>query len=107
VLRVVARQLRDGVRRQDFVCRYGGEEFALILPGMDGTLAVEMAESLRKTIESKNLRDGPITISVGVAVAREQRFANVTEFFRAADAALYKAKAQGRNRVVQFEGFLD
>ena len=103
VLKTVARQLLDGVRSRDIVCRYGGEEFALILPGANGAQALEIAETLRKAIESKGRSDGQITISVGVASDPDQHFANVAEFFRAADAALYQAKDQGRNRVILFE----
>jgi len=104
VLKSVARQLREGVRGQDIVCRYGGEEFALILPGMDGAQAAAVAESLRSAIEHKDLTDGKITISVGVASPQDEPIANVEDFFRAADAALYQAKYQGRNRVVRFAG---
>jgi len=104
VLKTVARQLLEGVRSRDIVCRYGGEEFALILPGANGAQAREIAESLRKAIEGKGRSDGQITISVGVASDPDQHFGNVTEFFRAADAALYRAKDEGRNRVVVFEG---
>ena len=103
VLKTVARQLLEGVRSRDIVCRYGGEEFALILPGANGAQAVEIADSLRKAIESKGRTDGQITISVGVASDPDRHFSDVTEFFRAADAALYHAKDQGRNRVVLFE----
>lgn len=102
VLKTVARQLREGVRGQDIVCRYGGEEFALILPGMDGAQAAGVAESLRSTIETQSLSSDPITISVGVASPQEQDISNVDQLFRAADSALYRAKAQGRNCVVQF-----
>ncbi len=101
VLKTVARQLLEGVRSRDIVCRYGGEEFALILPGVDEAQALEIADSLRRSIESNGLADGNITISVGVACDLDQRFADVDEFFRAADTALYQAKQQGRNRVMR------
>jgi diguanylate cyclase (GGDEF)-like protein len=63
-----------------------------------------VAESLRSAIEHKDLTDGKITISVGVASPQDEPIANVEDFFRAADAALYQAKYQGRNRVVRFAG---
>jgi len=102
-LRVVAKQLLDGVRSQDIVCRYGGEEFALILPGTDGDQAMTVAETLRAAIESsKGTSVGSVTISVGVASPSDGGIEDASALFRAADAALYQAKAAGRNRVVRF-----
>ena len=102
VLKLVADHLCHGVRRGDSVCRYGGEEFALILPGADGSAAAEVAETLRQTVERNVPPEATITISVGVASTSDQAFSNVDEMFRAADGALYRAKDSGRNRVVRF-----
>jgi len=100
VLRAVARQLLEGVRSQDVVCRYGGEEFALILPNTNGAQAMRIAESLRQDIEGNGAQGARrITISVGVAATDDHRLFSATDLFHAADRALYKAKAQGRNRV--------
>jgi len=102
VLKLVADHLCHGVRRGDAVCRYGGEEFALILPGASGAEAATVAETLRRIIESNTPTDAPLTISIGVASTRDSNFHNCDEMFRAADGALYRAKDQGRNRVVRF-----
>jgi diguanylate cyclase (GGDEF)-like protein len=102
-LKAVAKQLLDGVRSQDVVCRYGGEEFALILPGTDAEQAMVVAESLRYAIEHyQGPLVAPITISVGVAGIHDGGVTGVAELFRAADSALYLAKAAGRNRVVRY-----
>jgi two-component system, sensor histidine kinase LadS len=102
VLRQVAERLGNGVRRGDHVCRFGGEEFALILPGTDGLEAAEVAEALRRIVESTTSADAPITVSIGVASTRDQEFTHLDELFKAADRALYAAKDQGRNRVIRF-----
>jgi len=103
VLKLVAEHLSRGVRRGDSVCRFGGEEFAVILPGADAHEASALAEALRRTVQATMSADAPITISVGVASTREHAFGSVDELFRAADRALYRAKDLGRNRVERFQ----
>jgi diguanylate cyclase (GGDEF)-like protein len=103
ILRLVAKQLLEGVRSQDIVCRYGGEEFALILPGTDGAQAAAVAEALRVAIEhGKTGLPMPVTVSVGVASPQDGAINSVGDLFHHADAALYEAKASGRNRVVRW-----
>jgi len=102
VLKTVADRLCQGVRRGDSVCRYGGEEFALILPGATGADAVQIAESLRKTLQDNPMPETTVTISVGVASTQDNNFDNAYDLFKAADRALYQAKEQGRNCVVRY-----
>ena len=104
VLRRVARQLMSAVRREDVACRYGGEEFALILPELAIEGAVERAERLRREIEDLFVevggkRIGPVTASFGVA-CYPMHGSSGAALLHLADKALYQAKALGRNRVV-------
>lgn len=103
VLRQVSRRMQSEVRDYDYVGRYGGEEFLLVLPGCDGYMAVDLAERLRLRIcdESMDIPEGmvPITISLGVATSGRGNGCDVDKLVQAADQALYRAKKNGRNRV--------
>lgn len=102
VLKQVAEKLVNGIRQGDHACRFGGEEFAIVLPATDSEQAARVAESLRKIVEESSPAGAPITISIGVASTRDDRFESVDALFRAADTALYQAKREGRNRVVRY-----
>jgi diguanylate cyclase (GGDEF)-like protein len=104
VLREVADILSASVRAEDIVCRYGGEEFLLILPGMGTDGSFQRAEEIRKSVsmmrlefQGKGVQE--ITTSIGVSTYPQAGY-TVDELIRAADQALYKAKESGRNRVV-------
>lgn len=102
VLQAVATELGRGVRSEDVVCRYGGEEFVAILPGATLALATQRAEELRLRLHSMAVqaRDGStpeVTMSAGVAVA--DRGATPEIVLRAADRALLRAKQEGRDQV--------
>ena len=101
VITTVARQLQQGARQTDVICRNGGEEFLMILPGADREVAMMIAERVRRRIEAFELRPvGHITISVGVAFWAAKNSTPMEHIFKQADDALYQAKNAGRNRVV-------
>jgi len=102
VLIAIARILREELRGADLAVRFGGEEFLAILPGTDGTGALEVAERIRSRIQRERVPadDGEIamTASIGVATLRGEE--SEADLVARADAALYRAKATGRNRCV-------
>jgi two-component system cell cycle response regulator len=104
VLREIARVLREGLRGVDSVGRYGGEEFVLILPQTRYEEALQTGERLRQQVEQHAFRTGErftrITVSVGAATFPSERVDSAATLLREADLALYRAKDEGRNRVM-------
>lgn len=107
VLKKLAFLLKSNVREGDIVCRYGGEEFAILLPGIDKEIATTIAEKLRTVIENglviEILERKAVTITAGVASYPEDG-KTVEEIIAAADKFLYAGKEKGRNRVVNASG---
>lgn len=104
VLRFVGATIKRCVKGKDMAARFGGEEFAIILPQTDQNGAYTVAEQIRKEVSSGKLKDkanggayGRITISIGVAQFFSSDLSN--DLIRRADRALYLAKERGRNRV--------
>ena len=100
VLARVGEVLRDVIRQIDTAARYGGEEFLLLLPQTGAEAAADVAERLRKQVSSAALDGEAVTVSVGVAEFPGNG-GTVEAVIAAADAALYRAKADGRDRVVR------
>lgn len=105
VIRLVAGALTELSRDNDTAARLGGEEFALLLAGVGGDAAYAAAERLRLAVATHTLEEvGPVTISVGVSSCPENARSE-RELFGTSDAALYKAKQEGRNMTVVAHAF--
>jgi len=104
VLREVAARLRGAVRADDAIGRYGGEEFLIVLNGCDAKRLPDRAEQIRRAIaEGDPIMDGATAVSVSIgAIALDQENISlpIEAILSLSDAALYQAKAEGRNRVV-------
>ena len=105
VLREFALRIRKSIRNIDLACRYGGEEFVIVMPETDMGVATMVAERLRRTIASEpfSIQQGakqlPVTLSIGIAALGDAGD-NAATMLKRADTALYRAKRDGRNRVV-------
>jgi two-component system cell cycle response regulator len=105
VLREFAHRIGANIRGIDLACRYGGEEFVVVMPETDAAFAFTVAERLRKSVETTPIEISrapyslTITISIGIA-ALEGEGDTAEALLRRADQALYSAKRNGRNRVV-------
>ena len=98
VLREIAGTLRTTLRTFDYIYRYGGEEFVILLPGNDEADATVAAERLRIAVAASHPAGLEMTMSFGVGIS-ELRETELDELLIAADRALYRAKGEGRNRV--------
>ncbi len=105
VLRHIAHTSREVLRTGDVIGRYGGEEFAVFMPNTNENEAAVLAERIRATIENSPYIDGklniPITTSIGVADSIRAGF-DFKGLIAAADSTLYKAKENGRNKVMRY-----
>lgn len=105
-LQAVAEIFKANVRTEDVICRYGGEEFTILLPDLNLPLATDRADSIRRAVEAVRVPvDGKVigefSVSIGVAVYPTDGEQGDL-LLRHADLALYRAKRQGRNRVEQY-----
>ncbi|WP_230939546.1 sensor domain-containing diguanylate cyclase [Burkholderia vietnamiensis] len=107
-LAIVARCIVENLRQPgDNACRYGGEEFVVVLPNTTERHAYDVAERIRTAVENRNLahalnESGCVTVSIGIVTWRPDRGDDLAALLHAADSAAYCAKARGRNRIVVF-----
>jgi diguanylate cyclase (GGDEF)-like protein len=104
ILSEFGRLVRLAIRGEDIACRYGGEEFTIVLPEAERKGSLAVAEKIATMIREhdflvNNRSCGPITVSIGVALFPRHGM-TAEELFKQADDALYQAKREGRNRVV-------
>ena len=104
LLRALGNLLKESTRGQDVVCRYGGEEFAFVLAGASLEAAQKRAELLREDVKQLNVRYGgqllgAVTLSIGIGIFPDNG-ENAEQLLKAADSALYRAKEEGRDRIV-------
>ena len=103
-LRETAKVLIESIRKTDLAARYGGEEFGVFLPDADVTSAKTVAENIRANLEKAEIvfegKRLPVTASIGVALMDDGDMGTVADLIAAADAGLYRAKDEGRNRIV-------
>ena len=100
VLMRLAELMQQSFRTEDLVCRFGGEEFSVVLPRTTSDTAYKVAERLRKRVEQTNFSCGRVTISIGLAEWRHGEQAS--DLLARSDLALYAAKESGRNRVIKY-----
>ncbi|HEY0586652.1 MAG TPA: diguanylate cyclase [Pseudoduganella sp.] len=99
VLKAVAQTVAGHVREGDIACRFGGEEFVVIMPDISLETAIERAEQIRAAISARGYRHGTVTASLGLALF-PLHGNDESSVLLAADSALYQAKENGRNRVI-------
>ena len=102
MLQSTAKAMKNAIRDSDEICRFGGEEFMVVCPGADVSVATMVGNRIREAVEH-NVLDTPefkghVTISIGVAV-RGKEVEDAQSLIKEADEALYAAKDAGRNKV--------
>ena len=103
-LQRVGEVIKGNLRSHDIPCRYGGEEFAVLLPETEPAEAIVIAERIRRTVAEIRLREGRrvvgTTISIGISSYPRSARRSATDILRKADGALYQAKREGKDKVI-------
>ncbi len=103
-LRSVGEVIKSSLRSHDIPCRYGGEEFAVLLPETEPAEAIVIAERIRRTVAETKIREGRkmvgTTISIGISSYPRSARRSASDLLRKADGALYQAKREGKDKVI-------
>ncbi len=102
ILKHLGMLLKNSVRSSDYVGRFGGEEFVILLPGTDLEGAYQTAEKIRKSCKEKEVAGISFSVSLGVASFHEDRIKNEKDFIEKCDMAMYRAKSNGRDNAVKY-----
>jgi diguanylate cyclase (GGDEF)-like protein len=102
-LRAFARTLRDSLRPQDLVCRWGGEEFVIVLPDCDADYAIDAMDRVRTNLALGSMGGQTAAVTASFGVAHSSDADSFDEVVERADSALHQAKDRGRNRVARYE----
>jgi diguanylate cyclase len=102
VLQTVANCFASGLRTEDFIARIGGEEFVILLSGLEPALALRIADELRAAIEALrfHFRGTPVRVTASCGITELRRGDAPGAAFDRADAALYRAKREGKNQCI-------
>src|SRR6476620_9446636 len=104
VLKTIGQYLQKQLRLENIACRYGGEEFAIILRNVNAEVALMIGERLRKAIETEKIlyrgKTISITISIGIATLEDNNYETIEDLIQKADENLYEAKETGRNKTI-------
>jgi len=99
VLRIIAKTLRKRLRKTDFVARFGGEEFVILMPETEQQEAQQTLEAIREAVAASpfHFRDKPVAVTLSIGIAAFSNGVTSDDIFERADTALYQAKQGGRN----------
>jgi diguanylate cyclase (GGDEF)-like protein len=106
ILRALAETLSAHNRRGDFVCRFGGEEFVVILPNIAVEIALKRAKEMREALNSLNVEYGKFNLSITISMGISSYPTNGDDrdsVLRAADRAMYAAKQAGRDHILTYD----
>lgn len=99
ILKKVIKNIKENIRKVDFISRIGGDEFTIIAPNTDLLHAYNLAQKLKKELDNLDIKEIDEKITCSFGIAQYKNGENVNDFFKRADSALYMSKKEGKNRI--------